>query len=502
VTGASARPAGGAYEWFRRGRELHDAGNPAAAAELLAHAAAEQPHARSVREAWARALFDARRYQEAAREFLALTEAAPDDHYAHFGAGLSLWRLQRFEPAAEHLTIAVAMRPGRDEYVRAQRQVRATIAARRSAGQPLDGLLGTPPPDAGAREPGTDRPADDPSADPLTAQVLCRGHDVLLLDLDGVVYRGERAVPHAATCLRACRDQGARTAFVTNNAARPPAEVAAHLRDLGVDATDDDVVTSAQAGARLLRDRLGADLDVLAVGGPGVAAALRAEGLVPVAPDAPAGEVAAVLMGYGPDVGWRDLAAASYAVEAGALFVATNTDLTLPTDAGVAPGNGSLVAAVVTATGVDPVVAGKPFRPLLAETIERTGAAAPLVVGDRLDTDIEAANRMSLPSLLVLTGVTDVATLLRAPVLQRPRYLAADLRGLLARGRRILPGDGVSLADATLQVTGPADPADPLARVRAAAALCWAAADQDRDVTVPDHALDALATDVDTALRS
>jgi ribonucleotide monophosphatase NagD (HAD superfamily)/DNA-binding HxlR family transcriptional regulator len=257
-----------------------------------------------------------------------------------------------------------------------------------------------------------------------------------------------------------------------------------------------------EAGARLLRDRLGADLDVLAVGGPGVAAALRAEGLVPVAPDAPAGEVAAVLMGYGPDVGWRDLAAASYAGEAGALFVATNTDLTLPTDAGVAPGNGSLVAAVVTATGVDPVVAGKPFHPLLAETIERTGAAAPLVVGDRLDTDIEAANRMSLPSLLVLTGVTDVATLLRAPVLQRPRYLAADLRGLLARGRRILPGDGVSLADATLQVTGPADPTDPLARVRAAAALCWAAADQDRDVTVPDDALDALATDVDTALRS
>ena len=123
-------------------------------------------------------------------------------------------------------------------------------------------------------------------------------------------------------------------------------------------------------------------------------------------------DVAAVMLGYGPDVSWRDLADAGYAVAGGAAFVATNTDLTIPTRSGIGPGNGAMVAAVTAATGVTPEVAGKPFSPLLSQTIERTAAQQPLVVGDRLDTDIEAAVRLDLPSLLVLTGVTDVAALL------------------------------------------------------------------------------------------
>jgi tetratricopeptide (TPR) repeat protein len=133
-----SRPAGDAYEWFRRGTELLDSGHPAAAAELLAWAADEEPRAASIREAWARALFDSRRYEQAAREFAVLTDLAPDDDYARFGLGLTLWRLRRFPEALDHLAMAAVMRPDRSEYAAALRQVRATIAARAEAG--LDGL--------------------------------------------------------------------------------------------------------------------------------------------------------------------------------------------------------------------------------------------------------------------------------------------------------------------------------------------------------------------------
>lgn len=351
------------------------------------------------------------------------------------------------------------------------------------------------------------RPAGpvDVAADGRTA-ALCQRHDVLLLDLDGVVYRGPNAIRHAVACVLAAGERGARTAFVTNNAARLPSEVASHLRGLGLPARDDDVVTSAQAGAALLRDRVGPGAEVLAVGGPGVAWALRVAGLVPVrgsdaGPQGAAdGPVAAVMVGYGPDVSWRDLAAASYAITAGAAFVATNTDLTIPTEGGVAPGNGAMVAAIVTATGVAPEVAGKPFSPLLQRAIGQTGATQPLVVGDRLDTDIEAAHRMRLPGLLVLTGVTAVADLLRAPPQRRPTYVAADLRGLLAPGCTLVPAARARVGqDGGLRV-GDRDPADLLSRLRAAAAACWAAADSGRPAELPDAVVASLSADVDAAL--
>jgi HAD superfamily hydrolase (TIGR01450 family) len=298
--------------------------------------------------------------------------------------------------------------------------------------------------------------------------------------------------------------------------------VARNLRELGLVVDADDVVTSAQAAAALILDRVPAAARVLAVGGPGVPAALEAVGLTVVRPhelteaaskaaseaatdSADSGsEVAAVLMGYGPDVGWKDLAEAAYAVGDGAVFVASNTDLTVPTDRGVAPGNGALVAAVATATGRNPIVAGKPFSPLLQKSIERTGARTPLVVGDRLDTDIEAATRLGLPSLLVLTGVTDVPGLLAATVAHRPTYVAADLRGLLARGRLVCASPAAQLSeDGALQLSELDDStaaADPLLRLRAAAAACWAAADQGRAVTWSEAAVAALAADVDRAL--
>lgn len=325
--------------------------------------------------------------------------------------------------------------------------------------------------------------ADDGS--PTAA--LVDAHDALLLDLDGVVYVGDRAVPHAVESISAAQARGVTAAFVTNNASRTPAVVAEHLRELGLDVTEHDVVTSAQAGAREVAARVPAGSRVLAVGGPGVAEAVRARGLQPVT--AASMTPAAVLMGYGPDVAWRDLAEASYAVGAGALFVATNADLSIPTPQGLAPGNGALVAAVVSATGREPLVAGKPGLPLMAESVERVGSHSPLVVGDRLDTDIEAGHVSGIPSLLVLTGVTDVATLLAAPPERRPTFLAADLRGLLApAGALALSGTDDDAGD------------DGLAALRAGCRHAWAAHDEGRaDPTTPAE-LERWSADVAAAL--
>ena len=265
---------------------------------------------------------------------------------------------------------------------------------------------------------------------PAEVTIPCADFDVALLDLDGVVYIGPHVVDHAERSLARACERGLRLGFVTNNASRTAGEVAEHLCELGVPAQAADVVTSAQAGARLMADRFPTGSRVLAVGGPGVGIALEERGLRPVqAVDA---EPVAVLQGFGRDVGWRQLAEASLAVRAGAFWVATNLDATLPIPGGRAPGNGMLVAAVAEAAGRRPdAVAGKPHAPLMVESVERLRARRPLVVGDRLDTDIAGAVGLGIPSLLVLTGVTDVATLLAAAPDCRPTYISSDLRGLL-----------------------------------------------------------------------
>jgi HAD superfamily hydrolase (TIGR01450 family) len=259
---------------------------------------------------------------------------------------------------------------------------------------------------------------------------LCTAYDVALLDLDGVVYRGDLPVPGAAEAIAAARAAGMRFAFVTNNAARTPATVAAHLTAVGVPAGPDDVVTAAQAAATLLGTLVPNGSRVLATGGEGLRVALAEAGFAVVASadDAPA----AVTQGYAPELAYADLAEATLAVRAGAVWVATNLDATIPTPRGLLPGNGALVAAVSHATGRRPdASAGKPERAMHDEAVRRSGARHPLVVGDRLDTDIEGANRAGCDSLLVLTGVTDEAALLAAPPSQRPTYVARDLRALL-----------------------------------------------------------------------
>ncbi|WP_430332666.1 HAD-IIA family hydrolase [Rhodococcus sp. ACT016] len=249
--------------------------------------------------------------------------------------------------------------------------------------------------------------------------------DVLLLDLDGTVYQGPEVIPGAREAL-AAGDQ--RQLYVTNNASRSPAEVAEHLRELGFDAAVQDVVTSSQSAARLLSEKLDPGAVVLVVGTEALADEVERVGLRPVRrfEDAPV----AVVQGHSPATDWAILAEATLAIRAGALWIAANIDSTLPTERGLVLGNGSMVAALRTATGRDPIVAGKPAAPLMEDALRRAGASRPLVVGDRLDTDIAGANAVGVESLLVLTGVSTTADLLRADEMHRPTYVAESLDAL------------------------------------------------------------------------
>ncbi|MFE6766249.1 HAD-IIA family hydrolase [Streptomyces sp. NPDC057689] len=305
---------------------------------------------------------------------------------------------------------------------------------------------------------------------------LSEAYDTALLDLDGVVYAGGHAIDHAVEALGTARDGGMHLAYVTNNALRTPAAVAEHLTELGVPAEASDVITSAQAVSRLVADQLPAGARVLVIGGEGLRVALRERGLEPVesADDDPV----AVVQGYGgPDMAWGRFAEASYAINRGLPWFASNTDLTIPGARGIAPGNGAAVEVVRIATGAEPQVAGKPLPPMHRETVLRTGAERPLVVGDRLDTDIEGAFNGGVDSLLVLTGVTDAAQLVTAVPEHRPTYIDADLRGLLTGQPEVEEAGGgfrcggwtASARDGRLVLDGDGEPLDGL-RVLCAAA--------------------------------
>lgn len=261
---------------------------------------------------------------------------------------------------------------------------------------------------------------------------LAQLYDAALLDLDGVLYVGPAAVDGAREAVCGVRALGMKVAFVTNNASRPPEVVAAHLTELGIDAREDEVVTSAQAAAALVAELVPRGSPVLVVGGAGLEAALREFGLKPVwsAEDSPA----AVVQGFAPEVGWRALTEGVYAVRAGVPWVASNLDLTVPSPRGPAPGNGTLVGVVARATGQRPLAAGKPELPLHREACRRIGASRPVVVGDRLDTDIEGANRADVPSLLVMTGITTPLDVVMAEPAHRPTWVAENLVDGLLHG--------------------------------------------------------------------
>lgn len=316
---------------------------------------------------------------------------------------------------------------------------------------------------------------------------LVCGYDLVIFDLDGVVYLVDHPIPGATETIAHLRRAGRQLAYATNNASRRAAEVAAMLCGMGVEAKEAEVLTSAQAAAAVLARRLPTGSPVLVVGAQALRADVRGAGLrvVDSADDRPA----AVVQGYGPAVGWADLAEATLAIRAGAWWVATNTDRTLPTTRGPLPGNGALVAAVRTALGRGPdVVVGKPEPTLLRTAVQRSGAARPLAVGDRLDTDIEGARRSGMDSLLVLTGVSRPRDLLAAPPRQRPTHVSTDLSGLfemddtvrvpqLAEGSDGAAADGwrVTRRDMGLELAGSGD---RLTALRLLCALAWTGGQQ------------------------
>ncbi|PRZ02583.1 HAD superfamily hydrolase (TIGR01450 family) [Isoptericola sp. CG 20/1183] len=311
---------------------------------------------------------------------------------------------------------------------------------------------------------------------------LAEAHDLALVDLDGVAYQGRLPIAHAADSLAEARQRGLRLLFVTNNASREPEEVASRLTGLDIPTEPDEVMTAAQACANLLRTRLEPGAKVLVVGGKGLETAVAEAGyqVVSSADDGPD----AVAQGFSPELAWPDLAEAAYAVAGGAWHVASNRDLSLPTERGFAPGNGALVAAVVAATGIQPDSAGKPEPTMYRMAVERHGARRPLVIGDRLDTDLAGARAGGYPGLHVLTGVSSARDAVLAEPGLRPDYLGADLRALLEPHPAPSEADdgwwrcgerSARVVDGALELDGQGPSGIDV--VRAACAAAWSAVD-------------------------
>lgn len=303
-------------------------------------------------------------------------------------------------------------------------------------------------------------------------------YDALLLDLDGTVYHGSMPIQGAVNGVIAAHQAKVPVRFVTNNASKSPAQVAEHLRALGVPADPVEVATSAQAGARALADAVRPGTLVLVVGTESLEAEVHAVGLRTTR--AFSDEVGAVIQGHSPDTAWQQLAEACLAITSGAVWVACNVDPTLPTERGQLPGNGSMVAALVTATGETPEVAGKPSPGLFAEAARAAGASNALVVGDRLDTDIAGAAAAEVDALLVLSGVTTPAGLLAAPDGQHPRYLGADLGSVTRPAPELAIGERaqwrIEATDGVLDVRGTGD---GLSLLRALCVPAWTAGTTD-----------------------
>lgn len=270
----------------------------------------------------------------------------------------------------------------------------------------------------------------------VTMADLIDRYDAALFDLDGVIYLGPVGVDGAAEGVAALRDRGVAVAFVTNNAARTPQAVAKHLISLGIPASVDDIVTSSQAIARIMVDELGAGAKVLVTGTAALAEQIRAVGLTTVASyrDRPV----AIVQGYDPGMTQPRIDEACFALQRGAAWYASNTDLTRPTNLGMVPGAGAQIAMVATTTHLVPTIAGKPFRPLLDEAVRRLGAQRPIFIGDRLDTDIEGACNTSMDSLLVFTGTHGKSDLVAANARQRPTHIGFDIRSLCEPAREVL----------------------------------------------------------------
>jgi glycerol 3-phosphatase-2 len=300
---------------------------------------------------------------------------------------------------------------------------------------------------------------------------LAAGYRGIVLDLDGVVYLGDQVVPAAPAALEGVRRLGVRLAFVTNNSFRPPELVASRLGRLGVKAAVEEVLTSAHATVRLLGGVDGLDgVKVLVVGGPGLRQALQDAGATLVdGADWRQAEVVAV--GFDPDLTYERVRTAALAIRAGARFVGSNPDTTLPTPEGFWPGAGATLAMLRAATGVRPEVAGKPEPALFETAADAIGPGPYLMVGDRADTDLDGAHRLGWSTALVLSGVVAPADL--PDLVVAPDHLLADVGGLLDPPgptiREATPADIPAAAALLATCRGPDATRDPAAAGRAAA---------------------------------
>ena len=263
--------------------------------------------------------------------------------------------------------------------------------------------------------------------------MLIESYDAVFFDLDGVLYLGPLAVEGAVDGVRRLHDAGVRTVYVTNNAARSTAKVAEHLSELGFNAQEDEVVSSAQAASGLLRRELPAGSKVLVAGTANLVEQVKLAGMVPVTEFAD--EPVAVIQGYDPAMTWPRLDQAAIAVQRGARWFATNTDSTRPTEHGLVPGAGAAVQAVGNTVGRQPEVIGKPHRPLMDEALVRSGARRPVFVGDRIDTDIMGAVAVGMESLMVFTGAHGVRDLCTAGEDGRPTAIGWNVESLFAPRR-------------------------------------------------------------------
>ncbi|MEP6758777.1 MAG: HAD-IIA family hydrolase [Actinomycetota bacterium] len=255
--------------------------------------------------------------------------------------------------------------------------------------------------------------------------MIADSYDAFLLDLDGVLYRGDEPVPGAAEAIATLRQLDKRLAFVTNNSARTPGAVVGHLASVGVNAEPPEVETSALTAAAGMRERGVASAFVL--GEEGLREALRGAGIRSVpADDGPD----AVVVGWDRSVTYDTLRSASIAVQRGAALFATNADATYPAPDGFTwPGAGSILAALEAATETRAEVFGKPNAPILRAALARAGGGRPLVIGDRISTDIEGARRLRWDSMLVLTGISTRQDLRNAGI--TATYVVEDLSALL-----------------------------------------------------------------------
>jgi HAD superfamily hydrolase (TIGR01450 family) len=310
-----------------------------------------------------------------------------------------------------------------------------------------------------------------------TVARLVDGYDSLLLDLDGVVYLGSQAVSHAIESINAAQSQGLKIGYVTNNASRKPETIASQLADFGLMVQPDEVVGSARAAVKMLSERISMGAKVLVVGGEGLTSEVEAVGfeVVYAASDQPS----AVIQGFSPEVGWKHLAEAAYAIQGGAIWIATNQDWTIPREGGIAPGNGTLVSAVHTAVGILPDFAGKPFRPIFESAISQLNISRPLMIGDRLDTDIRGGVAFGIDTACVLTGVASRKDLIGARAEDRPTYILEDLRQLFEPYPQVKATKrGVKLGKTEVELIGNkvfvtvGDPKS-LEALRAACSLIW-----------------------------